>query len=107
MKKFQIKAAFTLNVNGEFVKFAAGEYEAKSETEIKALCGSKGAILIGEGKSPTKEEKHEPEPDKGEDEELLQLRAEYLAKIGKKPHHLAGKDKLKALIADFDNKQED
>lgn len=107
MKKFLIKAAFTLNVNGEFVKFAAGEYETESKSEIKALNGSKGAILIDEGDTSTKKENPEPEPDKGEDEELLQLRAEYLAKIGSKPHHKAGKDKLKALIADFDNKQED
>ncbi|CAH9015358.1 conserved hypothetical protein [Vibrio phage 137E35-1] len=107
MKKFLIKAAFMLNVGDVTKAFEAGEYETKDEAEIKALTGSKGAKLVTGSIEPPKAKEAQPEPDSEPDTELLQLQAEYEAKLGKKPHHKAGKDKLKALIADYDNQQKD
>lgn len=102
MKKFLIEVDKNINIGLLTAAFKKGEYQTKDETEIKALMGAKNVSLIGEGEEP---EKVTEDTDKS-NEELLRLQAEYTAKLGKKPHHNAGVDKLKALIADFDNQQE-
>lgn len=83
--------------DGEVVKLEAGVFETDDEKLIKSLNGSKGAKLLDSGESK------EPE---GDDQLLKQLQAEYLSKTGTKPHHKAGVEKLKALIADFDKQQD-
>ncbi len=105
-KQFKIAVGFLLMHGADVINLKAGVLETEDESLIKALNGSKGAKALDEGSKPTEETKPEPDNSKGEDTELLQLRAEYESKIGKKPHHNAGKDKLKSLIADYDKQQD-
>ena len=90
----------------DVINLKAGVLETEDESLIKALNGSKGAKALDEGDKPTEGAKTNKEPDSEEEQLLKQLQAEYLSKIGSKPHHKAGVDKLKALIADFDKQQD-
>ncbi len=105
-KQFKIAATFAMMHCSEVITIEAGVFETDCEKLIESLNGSKGAKLIGEATKTAEPPKANTEPT-GEDEQLLkQLQAEYLSKIGSKPHHKAGVDKLKALIADFDKQQD-
>ncbi len=90
----------------DVINLKAGVLETEDESLIKALNGSKCAKALDEGSKPTEDEKANKEPDSEGEQLLKQLQAEYLSKTGSKPHHRAGVDKLKALIADFDKQQD-
>ena len=57
MQQFKIKEAFILNVAGAFTTFDKGTYSTEDEAEIKALKGSKGAVLVEAEKPQTKKTK--------------------------------------------------
>lgn len=79
----EIKEAFTDKAN---VKISP------QEARIAELEAKLDALINGSKKEPKKEVKEE----KGDD--LDDLRAEYEKVVGKKPHHMAGEEKLKEGI---------
>lgn len=93
---FLIKRAKVINIGDKLKSFKAGEYEAEDEAEIKALMGAKDVSF-------EEPEKREP---LSEEEQLKSVQAEYEAKLGKKPHHKSGVEKLREEIKAFEEKGE-